>query len=88
MTAFICLSGWREVLFFYYIWDRPVGTQPGLGWTEPLGWGRYGSIREAANLFWLMLSGALAFGIMATGGAIRICKLGENVFSNRTELGP
>ena len=88
MTAFICLFGGRLILFFYYIWDRPVGAQPGLGWTVHLGWGRYGSIGEAANLSWLMLWVFIAFGIIAIGSAIRIYKLGENVFGKRKELGP
>jgi hypothetical protein len=88
MTAFVCLFGGRLILFFYYVWDRPVGAQPSAGWTEHLGWGRYGSIREATNLSWLFLSAALAFGIIAIGSAIRIYKLGENVFGNRRKLGP
>ena len=80
-TAFACLFTGRLILFFYYIWDRPVGAQPGLGWTIHLGWGRYGSVREAANLSSLMWWAFIAFAIIAVGSGIRLYKLGENIFA-------
>ena len=86
MTAFACLFTARLILFFYYIWDRPVGAQPGLAWTIHLGWGRYGSVREASNLSSLMWWGAIAFAIIFIGGAIRVYKLGENVFGKTKQF--
>ena len=80
VIAFACLFIGQLVLFFYYVWDRPLGAQPSLGWTVYLGWGRYGSVREAANLSLLMWLGFIAFGVVAVGQGIRIYKLGENVF--------
>ena len=86
MITFICLFSAGQILFFYYIWDRPVGPQPDLGWTVPLGWGRYGSIREAANLssfrWWLLI----AYCIIMIRSAIRIYKLGENVFGKTKQF--
>ena len=78
-TAFACLFTWQLILFFYYIWDRPLEPQPSLGRTVLLGWGRYGSLREAANLSRLMWWGFIAFGVVAVGQGIRIYKLGENL---------
>ena len=79
-TASACLFTGQLILFFYYIWDRPLGAQPSLAWTVHLGWGRYGSVREAANLSSLMWWGFITLGIIAVGQGIRIYKLGENVF--------
>jgi hypothetical protein len=78
-TAFACWFIGQLILFFSYIWDRPLAAQPRLGWTVPLGWGRYGSVREAANLSWLMWWSFIALGIIAIGSGIRLYKLGENV---------
>jgi hypothetical protein len=78
--AFLSLFTAWLVLFFYYGWDRPVGPRPDSGWTEHLGWGRYGSRREAGHLFWLLWYAIAAFGVIAVGKAVRIYKLGENVF--------
>jgi hypothetical protein len=80
MSTFACSFGGRLLLFFYYIWARPVGAQAGLGWTVHLGWGRYGSTREAVILSSLMWCAFIGFGIIAIGSAIRIYKLRENVF--------
>jgi hypothetical protein len=85
-TAFACLFTGRLTLFFYYIWDRPVGEERGLGWTIPLGWGRYGSVREATNLFSLDLGVIIAFGIIAVGFGIRQYKLGENVLAKKKQF--
>jgi len=63
------------ILFFYYIWDRPVGAQPGLGWTIHLGWGRYGSEREATNLSSLMWWGAIAFAILGVLIGVSVLQL-------------
>jgi hypothetical protein len=80
MIAFACLFAGQLILFFYYVWDRPLGAQPSLGRTVYLGWGRYGSVREAANLSSLMWWAFIAFGAIAVGQGIRIYKLGENAF--------
>ena len=85
-TAFVCLFCGYLILFCYYIWDRPVGAQQGLGWTIHLGWGRYGSVREAANLSLLLWWAFIAFGIIAIGNAIRVYKLGENVFGKTNQF--
>ena len=79
-TAFAWLFTGLLVLFFYYVWDRPLGAQPNLEWTVHLGWGRYGSAREAANLSSLMWRGFIAFGVVAVGQGIRVYKLGEDIF--------
>ena len=86
MTTFICLFSAGQILFFYYIWDRPIGPQPDLGWTVPLGWGRYGSLREAANLSSLMLWALIPFATMFIGNAIRVYKLGENGFGKTKQF--
>jgi len=83
VIAFACLFTGQLILFYYYACDRPVGAQPSLGWTVHLGAGRYGSVREAANLSLLMWWGFIAFGVVAVGQGIRIYKLGENVFGGR-----
>jgi len=79
VTAFVCLFIGQLILFFYYVWDRPLGPQASLGWTVHLGWGRYGSLREAASISRLMWWGFIAFGVVAVGQGIRIYKLGENL---------
>jgi hypothetical protein len=84
IVAFACFFFARLGLFFYYIRDRPLESRPSLGWTEPLGWGRYGSTREAANLWSLFLWNGIAFGVIAVGQGIRIYKLGEYPFENKT----
>src|SRR5438046_7225608 len=51
--GFMALFCARLTVFFDLIWDRPLGAQPARGWTEHLGWGRYGLPSEAATLNWL-----------------------------------
>lgn len=79
MAAFACFFIARLGLFFYDIWDRPLEAQPSLGRTEHLGWGRYGSTRETANLSSLGWCNGVAFRVFAVGQGIRISKLGEHV---------
>jgi hypothetical protein len=85
VAAFACCFIARLGLFFYYIWHRPLGARPSLGWTEALGWGRYGSIHEAANLSSLWWGIGAAFGVIVAGQFVRIYKLGEHVFENKTQ---
>jgi len=51
-----------------------------------LGWGRYGSVREATNLSSLMWAAFIAFGIITIGSGIRLYKLGENVFAKTKQF--
>ena len=81
VIAFVCFFIGQLALFFYYAWGRPLGAQPSLGWTVYLGWGRWGSVREAANLSSLMWWDFIAFGVVAVGQGIRIYNLGEDLLS-------
>jgi hypothetical protein len=79
--VFVLLFSARMIVFFYLIWERPLGAQPDRGWNMHLGWGRYGLPSEEATLRWLFFAAFMAFGVLCLGKSIRISKLGENVFA-------
>ena len=66
-VAFFSLFFCFFAFVVYYASSRPLGPQPGLGWTHPLRLGAYGTAAEAARVDAMLWWAVMSFGVIAIG---------------------